>query len=78
MAALFLLGAWWTSAENCVGLRCMPVSVVAAMSSENPFLAPTAGSNELSRVSQSSSLLLLGSAYALAAHLLKRQKSSQP
>ena len=76
VASLLLLGAWWASAETCVGLRCMPMGVVAAMASENPGLAPTTASDAISRVSQSGSLLLLGSAFAVAAHLLKRQRSS--
>ena len=76
VASLLLLGAWWASSETCVGLRCMPVGVVAAMSSETTFLAPAAESDGLSRVSQSGSLLLLGSAFALTAHLLKRQRFS--
>ena len=76
VASLLLLGAWWASSETCVGLQCMPVSVVAAMSSDTPLPASAAGSDGLSQVSQSGSLLLLGSAFALTARLLKRQKYS--
>ena len=76
VASLLLLGAWWASAETCVDLLCLPVGVVAAMSPDNSIVAHLPGADGLSQVSQSGSLLLLGSAFALAAHLLKRQKSS--
>jgi hypothetical protein len=75
VASTLLIGAWWASAETCGDLRCTPMGVVTAMA-ENPILAPTVAADPLSRVSQAGSLLLLGSAFAVAGHLLKRQRSS--
>ena len=73
MASLLLMGAWWASAGSCAGLQCVPAGVVAAMSSETPFVASTIGPDD---PSQLGSLLLLGFAFGLAARLLKRQRVS--